>query len=79
MHSEKNYLYFRKTNFLTLRLKNLYFFRRKLSLYFGKQTPRKIYLYFSKRNFLIFQETETVFLYFKKATFQAREIKKPAL
>ena len=39
-----------KWNFLTLILRNfLYFFKRKPSLYFRKQNPRKNFLYFLKR------------------------------
>ena len=56
----KNYLYFRKWNFLALILGNfLYFLKRKLSLYFGKWkfyilgngNPEKISNIFSKESF----------------------------
>ena len=50
-------LYFRKSNFLALILRNfLYFLKRKLFLYFGTQKPRKNSLYFRKRNFIKFEE-----------------------
>ena len=40
INTEKNSLYFRKWNFLTLRLKNfLYFLKRKLFWYFRKWNP----------------------------------------
>ena len=55
-----------KWNFLALIMKNfLYFFKRKLFLYFGKRRSQKDSLYFRKWKFLIFQEIQTLksFLY----------------
>ena len=48
---KKNSLYFRKWNFLTLILKELFFFQKKLFLYFLK---RNFFLYFRTWNPVIF-------------------------
>ena len=54
----------------TLILRNfLYFLKRKLFLYFGKQNPQKNYLNFRERNFLI-SFLKKVFLYFRKCIFR---------
>ena len=54
----------------TLILRNfLYFLKRKLFLYFGKQNPPKNYLNFGERNFLI-SFLKKVFLYFRKCIFR---------
>ena len=50
--AQKNFLYFRKWNFLALILKKiLYFLKRKLFIYFLK---RKLFMYFWKWNLAIF-------------------------
>ena len=83
IHTEKNSLYLRKWNVLTLRLKRLlYLLKRKLSLYFQKWNPG-LYSPSSKNkkdspseNFLYFRKRKPRknFLYF--LIFQKTEIRK---